>query len=101
MSHFRENVLIYLLLVYAAMSLICFVAYAWDKKRAENGRTRIPERRLHLFELLGGWPGALVAQQYFRHKNRKISYQVKYWAIVALHLGCLALFCYADLRWFN
>jgi len=34
---------------------------------------------------LGGWPGALLAQQLFRHKTRKLSYQLLFWAIVLLH----------------
>ena len=101
MSHYHKWLLIWLFFVYAAMSSISFVAYGRDKRRAENGRRRNSEGRLHLFELLGGWPGAFVAQRYFRHKNRKISYQVKYWAIVAFHIGFLALYCYADLRLFN
>ncbi|MFP5341147.1 MAG: DUF1294 domain-containing protein, partial [Gammaproteobacteria bacterium] len=37
------------------------------------------------FELAGGWPGALVAQQVFRHKTRKLSYQLTFWLIVVLH----------------
>ena len=40
---------------------------------------------LHLLELLGGWPGGLIAQQVLRHKTRKLSYQVIFWCIVALH----------------
>ncbi|WP_153605141.1 DUF1294 domain-containing protein, partial [Pseudomonas aeruginosa] len=44
-----------------------------------------PGVRLHLFELLGGWPGALVAQQVFRHKTRKLSFQLVFWGIVLLH----------------
>ncbi|MGV8663884.1 DUF1294 domain-containing protein, partial [Pseudomonas aeruginosa] len=34
---------------------------------------------------LGGWPGALVAQQVFRHKTRKLSFQLVFWGIVLLH----------------
>jgi hypothetical protein len=41
---------------------------------------------LHLCELLGGWPGAFLAQYSLRHKNRKVSFQVVFWAIVAFHL---------------
>ena len=50
-----------------------------------RGDWRTPEVRLHLFELLGGWPGALVAQQVFRHKTRKLSFQLVFWGIVLLH----------------
>jgi uncharacterized membrane protein YsdA (DUF1294 family) len=53
---------------------------------------RIPESRLHLAELLGGWPGAWVAQRLFRHKSAKVRYRVVFWAIVVLHVaGWLAL----------
>ena len=41
-----------------------------------------PEARLHLLELCGGWPGALVARQWLRHKTQKGSYRLRFWAIV-------------------
>jgi uncharacterized membrane protein YsdA (DUF1294 family)/cold shock CspA family protein len=73
------------LLGYAAASLISFGQYWQDKARALNGARRTPEKSLHLVELLGGWPGALLAQQIFRHKTRKASYQLVFWMIVAAH----------------
>lgn len=53
--------------------------------QAKAGEWRIPEKGLHAIELLGGWPGALLAQQVFRHKTRKLSYQLWFWLIVAAH----------------
>lgn len=41
--------------------------------------------QLHAVELLGGWPGALLAQQLLRHKTKKTSYQVVFWLIVLMH----------------
>jgi uncharacterized membrane protein YsdA (DUF1294 family) len=67
------------------MSLFCFIATYRDKRKSLTRQWRTPERTLHLLELLGGWPGGLVAQQVFRHKTRKLSYQVIFWSIVALH----------------
>ena len=55
-------------------SLIAFVAHGRDKRAARLGRRRTPERTLHLLELIGGWPGALVAMTVFHHKTRKASY---------------------------
>ncbi|HAC09016.1 MAG TPA: DUF1294 domain-containing protein [Phycisphaerales bacterium] len=55
-------------------SLIAFVAHGRDKRAARLGRRRTPERTLHLLELIGGWPGALLAMTIFRHKTRKASY---------------------------
>ncbi len=46
---------------------------------------RIPEKQLHAVALLGGWPGALLAQQLLRHKTQKASFQGIFWLIVALH----------------
>lgn len=69
----------------AVLSGLTYLAFAWDKNRARRKGRREPERMLHLLELLGGWPGAFVAQCRFRHKRAKISYQVAFWLIVALH----------------
>ena len=74
-------------LAYPLVSLFSFCQYWLDKQHAQKGRWRTSENSLHIAELLGGWPGALVAQQVFRHKTRKASFQLAFWAIVALHQG--------------
>lgn len=77
--------LTFILGFYALASLITFAAYGLDKRAARLGRWRIPERRLHLFELLGGWPGAWLAQRTFRHKTFDHAFRRVFLAIVALH----------------
>ena len=73
------------LAAYAIVSVLAFLLYWGDKRKARADRWRTPENVLHAVELAGGWPGALLAQQVFRHKTRKVSYQVLFWAIVLLH----------------
>jgi uncharacterized membrane protein YsdA (DUF1294 family) len=73
--------------VYGAMSVVAFQAYLVDKRAAVRDRRRIPEITLHLLELLGGWPGALLAQRLIRHKNAKLSYQAVFWVIVMIHVA--------------
>lgn len=73
------------LVVYPLASMISFLQYWRDKSSAQAGRWRTPENILHIVELLGGWPGALVAQQCFRHKTRKLSFQLVFWLIIAAH----------------
>ena len=70
------------------MSIISFVLYGWDKQQARNGfvRYRISERTLLSIDLLFGWPGGLLAQQFFRHKVRKISYRKWFHLIIVLHI---------------
>lgn len=69
----------------AAISGITYVVYALDKKNARTAGQREPENLLHLMELIGGWPGALVAQHRLRHKSAKTGYQFAFWLIVGLH----------------
>ena len=73
------------LAAYGIVSVLAFLLYWSDNNKARTDRWRTTENVLHAVELAGGWPGALVAQQVFRHKTRKISYQVLFWAIVLLH----------------
>ena len=68
-----------------AISAVTYWVYAVDKRRAEQGGWRVPEARLHLLELLGGWPGAFLAQRRLRHKCSKVSYQAGFWLIVLLY----------------
>jgi len=64
------------------LGALTYWAYVVDKRRATEREWRVPEARLHLLELLGGWPGAFLAQRRLRHKCSKGSYQVVYWLIV-------------------
>ena len=73
------------LLIYLVMSMLAFGLYWYDKQQAKAGQWRTPEKVLHGVELLGGWPDACVAQQLLRHKTRKVSFQLWFWLIVAVH----------------
>ena len=67
------------------LSALTYWAYASDKRRAQKGEWRWPEAWLHLLELLGGWPGAFLAQRRLRHKCSKGSYQFMFWLIVLIY----------------
>lgn len=74
------------LFVYFIMSLITFIIYARDKTMAHKNEWRTSESTLHLLELLGGWPGALITQRVIRHKTKKTSFQITFWIIVIIHI---------------
>lgn len=76
--------------VYGAASGLALLAYGLDKSAARANRWRISERTLHLFGLAGGWPGSLVAQQLFRHKSSKASFQLAFWTTVVVNCGATA-----------
>ena len=78
-----------ILAAYGGVSLVLFVMVWIDKRAAQRGAQRTAEKTLHLFELCCGWPGALMAQQVFRHKTRKGSYQFVFWLAVLCNMGAL------------
>ncbi len=81
-------------LLYAGASLLCFALYAVDKGAARAGRGRISESMLLSLGFVGGWPGAIVAQQAFRHKTAKRLFRVRFWVSVAANM---AIFAWATL----
>ncbi|MFP7754248.1 DUF1294 domain-containing protein [Thermodesulfobacteriota bacterium B35] len=76
-----------LLTIYFVGSIITFVVYAFDKSAAQRGAWRTSESTLHLLSLVGGWPGAIFAQQKLRHKSKKQEFRFVFWITVLLNLG--------------
>ncbi|HTE15167.1 MAG TPA: cold shock and DUF1294 domain-containing protein [Burkholderiales bacterium] len=77
------------LVFYLTASGVTYLAYYFDKAAALKSHWRTQKSTLHLFSLLGGWPGALIAQRWLRHKTAKGSFQTVYWATVILN--CIVL----------
>ena len=78
-------------LAYLVLSFACLATYAADKSAARDGRWRTPEQSLLLLGLVGGWPGAIVAQQLLRHKAKKASFQSAFWVTVLLNVAGFVL----------
>lgn len=75
--------------LYVIMSVAAFLMYAKDKSAAEGGKWRTTERTLHALSLLGGWPGAKIAQSFLRHKSQKLSFRITYWLTVTANCSVL------------
>ena len=73
-------------LAYLALSTVCFIMYAADKSAAKSGGWRTKESTLLLTGLVGGWPGALLAQQFLRHKSVKASFRSAFWGTVVMNV---------------
>lgn len=67
------------------INIITFFLYYSDKQSAQEVSGRIPEKVLLLFGLFGGWNGAIVAQQLFRHKNVKQPFQTQFICTIVLN----------------
>lgn len=63
-------------LFYLEASLFTYWLYQIDKKLACSGhQSRLSEESLQMFSLIGGWPGAWLAQKRLHHKVHKIPFQ--------------------------
>lgn len=80
-------------------SCVAYFLYAVDKSSARKKGRRIPEATLHQAALLGGWPGALFAQESLRHKTQKTSFRRVFWLTVCLNLGLLIYLLSPYGRW--
>ncbi|MDG2032021.1 MAG: DUF1294 domain-containing protein [Phycisphaerales bacterium] len=89
-----DRVLMVLALWYLGWSLLAFIVFGVDKRAARKGRRRVPERRLHLLELLGGFPGALLAILLFHHKSSKPRFLVVTVLAVLGNLAALFMIWY-------
>jgi uncharacterized membrane protein YsdA (DUF1294 family)/cold shock CspA family protein len=75
--------------LYFVASIIALFMYWSDKSAARTGRWRTRESSLLLCGLIGGWPGALIAQQLFRHKSSKTKFQISFWGSVVVNCAGL------------
>ncbi|CDT76095.1 MULTISPECIES: cold shock and DUF1294 domain-containing protein [Vibrio] len=79
--------------LYIVLSIFTYFMFAWDKQAALSGDWRTPEKTLYMLSLLGGWPGALLAQFQLRHKSRKQPFKFILWVAILLNVcGFLWLF---------
>ncbi len=74
-------------LYYIGINIITFLFYVYDKTAAQSDMWRIKEDTLHLLSISGGWAGALIAQDIFRHKTQKKAFRTTFYMTV--FINCL------------
>lgn len=82
--------------IYVITSVVTIAVYALDKYSSIRGGWRVSEAMLLFLGLIGGWPGAIVAQQAIRHKSKKPSFRRAFWATVVLNV---AVFIFLNSPW--
>ena len=67
-----QNIIIYLVII----NLIAFLATWLDKRKAEKGKWRIPEKTIFIITVLGGGIGTISGMYAFRHKTQKLHFTI-------------------------
>lgn len=100
------NRVYYLLLIFAAIgslftssplamwflliNMLTLVMYGADKIAARKGMRRVPEATLLVFGVTGGWLGAIVGQQLFRHKTQKQPFKTYFFLSIVVSITVMA-----------
>ena len=83
---------------YLVLSVFTAGLYGNDKSAALRKQWRVSEQTLHLCDLLGGWPGGLLAQKALRHKSSKASFQTAFGVCVVLNLAAFVALTHPRFR---
>lgn len=78
----QQILILYLILI----NIITFFYFGIDKIKAQLSSRRISEKMLWLLTLIGGSLGGLLGMHFFRHKTKKLSFQVVLAVILALQV---------------
>ena len=88
--------ILYYLIFLAVMSLISFILYGADKKKAQKKAWRTPESVLLGFGFFGGAVGAIAGMNTFRHKTKHWYFVLGMPVILILHIFFLVI---AIVKW--
>jgi uncharacterized membrane protein YsdA (DUF1294 family) len=78
--------MIYVYFYFVVLNVFTMLLYGIDKLAAKQGRWRVPEFKLHLLTILGGWPGAILAQRFFRHKTKKKRFRIIFYLMAIINM---------------
>ncbi len=76
------------------MSLLAFLVFGFDKKKAKRGRWRIPEKTLFTLAALGGSLGAWLGMRVFRHKTKHPAFRIGIPLLTLLNLVTAGILCF-------
>jgi len=92
----QKAIFIYFIFV----NIAAFVVYSFDKYRASVGSSRVSEKELHTFSLIGGFLGATLSMALFKHKTSKNSFLIKHIVIMIVWIVGI-LYYFFDLNELN
>ena len=83
-----QNILLYFLFI----NLFGFLIMWIDKRKAEKGKWRIPEKTLFIVTALGGGIGTIAGMYTFRHKTQKLNFVIGFPFITILEIITIIYF---------
>mgnify|MGYP001613319640 CR=1 FL=1 len=86
--------------VLISLNIAAFLLFLIDKVQSQTRGIRVPERLLHLASFLGGSVGALLAMHLFRHKTRKVGFQLILVFLILIQIAIILIWNGQTKIWF-
>ena len=87
----RTMIVLAALAALAVLNAISFGLMAYDKRCAQKGKWRVPERRLFLAAACFGGLGGVLAMRLLRHKTRHWTFKAFFPAFLIIQVALLVL----------
>lgn len=75
-----------------AITIVTFWTFGYDKAIAGRTPRRVPEKVLFALAFFGGTLGAILGRAFFRHKTVKLSFRLKFWALVIVQIVLVTVY---------
>ena len=85
----NTSILIVLAALIAVMNVVSFCLMAFDNRRAQQGKWRVPERTLFLAAACFGGLGGVLGMQLLRHKTKHWYFQVFFPLFLVLQIAAI------------
>lgn len=81
----------YILIYIIFVNILGYIVMYTDKKNAENGKYRVPEKNIFSLAFLGGEFGIIFGMKRLKHKNKKKTFKNK--LIMSIVLQIIIIVC--------
>ncbi|MBO7363152.1 MAG: DUF1294 domain-containing protein [Lachnospiraceae bacterium] len=95
-----DKLFFFLLIYVLIINIVSFVVYGIDKRKAVEGKWRIPEATLLFTGFIGGAVGSFIGMKVFRHKTQKLKFRILVPIFILLNIAVIVfvLWCAHEFR---
>ena len=94
----KSTVVVVVTALLVVMNIVSFALMGHDKKCAQKGRWRVPERTLFLITACFGGLGGVLGMRVFHHKTKHWYFKVFFPALLIAQIALLAFGAYSLFR---
>ena len=94
----KKTIILVALAITAIMNIASFVLMGHDKKRARQGKWRVPEKALFLVTACFGGLGGVLGMKVFHHKTQHWYFKVFFPVLLIVQIALLVVCIYLLMR---